>query len=77
MSYEDIIRLLKQYSDQPINLNLELLSGEYYRFLASSNFFLEHDRLIIVNRFAHPGFADIFYTLNLDDISEFLKVPRW
>jgi len=78
MRYEEIRRLLYQYNDQPVNLSFDKWAeGEAFRFWDSPHFFLEHNKLIIVSRAARLGNLDVFYALSLDDIPEFLKVPRW
>ncbi|MCL2610816.1 MAG: hypothetical protein FWE02_03960 [Defluviitaleaceae bacterium] len=75
MSYEKIYRILHEPSERPPRLPYTGYISNYRATLfLHHSFFLEHNRVVIVDR-RFPPFAG--FVLSLDDISQFLKVSKW
>ncbi|MCL2610199.1 MAG: hypothetical protein FWE02_00805 [Defluviitaleaceae bacterium] len=74
ISYEKISRKLYEASYPPIKLGFNDTMEDRQRIFFGASFHLEHNRLVIIDRWSDP---DTPFVLSLDDISEFLKVPRW
>ncbi|MCL2610196.1 MAG: hypothetical protein FWE02_00790 [Defluviitaleaceae bacterium] len=76
MPFERIYRTLHEPSERPIKLpDTGSISAYINPLFLHHSFFLEHNRVVLVNRGTLPPF--VAFVLSLDDISEFLKVPRW
>jgi len=73
-THEKISKMLGEASYSPLRLGFNDKIEDRQRIYFSTSFYLEYDRLVLVDRWSDPNTP---FILSLDDISEFLKVPRW